>query len=216
MYLYFRRIVVLGAWLALVSAPSGAHTLDAKSYGQLKASTKNFAHAKSAVVAMNQPLPSFSLQMLDGKTLSNASLRGRMTLFVLADTQCPCVQAIEGRVRNLAGKYGARLRVVYVFSTPSERPIQISRWMQNHALTFPALLDRDQRLLKMLDRRCSSELYLADKAGILRYHGRMDNETFAPKDATQHDLADAMATVANGKRVARPEAPAMGCAIPRL
>lgn len=207
----------LAALSLAFSLPAPAHNISQKGYGQLKAETKNFQHASSAQVRINAPMPRFAAPTLDGGGLTNASFKGRMSLLVLADTQCPCVQAIEERIKNLSRRYGqSRLRVAYVFSTPGQRPIDIARFMQNHQIGFPAIVDRDQGLLKMLDGRASSEVYLFDAAGILRYHGRVDNETFNPKAATQHDLANALAAVAQGKRVSRAEVPAMGCAIPRI
>ncbi len=205
--------------LALVSLalPALAHNFTQKGYGQLQAETKNFAHASSAKARINAPMPRFAAPTLDGKGLTNASFQGKMGLFILADTQCPCVQAVEERIKNLSKQYGPnRLRVAYVFSTPGQKPLDIARFMQNHLIGYPAIVDRDQRLLKMLDGRASSEVYLFDPKGVLRYHGRVDNETFDPKNATQHDLANAIAAVSAGKPVARAEVPAMGCAIPRI
>lgn len=197
--------------------PALAHNFSQKGYGQLKAETRNFAHASSAKARINSPMPRFSVPTTGGQDLTNASFRGKMGLFVLADTQCPCVVAVEERIKNLSKQYGAnRLRVAYVFATPGQKPIDIARFMQNHVIGYPAIVDRDQRLLKMLDGRASSEVYLFDAKGILRYHGRVDNETFDPKNATQHNLADAVAAVAQNKPVARAEVPAMGCAIPRI
>ena len=206
------------AVLSLASAlPALAHNFTQQGYGQLKAETKNFAHASSARAHINSPMPDFAAPTLDGHGLSKASFKGKIGLFVLADTQCPCVQAVEERIKNLSRQYAPKgLRVAYVFSTPGQRPIDIARFMQNHVIGYPAIVDRDQRLLKMLDGRASSEVYLFDKKGILRYHGRVDNETFDPKNATQHDLANAVAAVVAGKPVPRAEVPAMGCAIPRM
>ncbi len=212
MKLYFAPLAVF-----CLALPALAHKISQKGFGQLKAETKNFAHASSAKVRINSPMPRFAAPTLDGKGLTNASFNGKMGLFLLADTQCPCVQAVEQRIETLAKKYGPnRLRIAYVFSTPGQKPLAISRFMRDHKIGFPAIVDRDQRLLKMLDGRASSEVYLFDQKGVLRYHGRVDNETFDPKNATQHDLANALAAVAQNKRVVRAEVPAMGCAIPRI
>lgn len=213
----FRRLAALGALSALVSAPVWAHNLDQKSFGQLKSETRNFAHARSATVALGRPMPAFAAPTLDGKGLSKASFAGKIGLFMLADTQCPCVQAVEGRIGALAKKYSAQgLRVAYVFSTPGEKPIQIARFMQNHRIPFPAIVDRDQRMLRLLDGQCSSEVYLTDKQGILRYHGRVDDSTFDPKSIRSRDLENAIVAVSRNQKVARPFVPATGCAIPRL
>lgn len=212
-----KRLFTLIAVPAL-ALPAFAHVFSQKGYGQLKAETKNFAHASSSQTArIGAPMPNFAAPTLDGKGLSKASFKGKMGLFVLADTQCPCVQAVEDRIKTLSTRYGAKgLRVVYVFATPGQKPIEIARFMQNHMIGFPAVVDKNQRLLKMLDGRCSSEVYLFDKSSVLRYHGRVDNETFNPKSATQHNLADAVTAIVNGKSVPRAEAPAMGCSIPRI
>lgn len=215
--LALRRLAFSGLVAASVSLPVFAHNLDKKSFGQLKAEQKNFAHAKSAVVKMNAPMPNFAAPTLDGKGLSKASFKGKMGLFLLADTQCPCVQAVESRIANLAKKYGSKgLRVAYVFSTPGEKPLAVSRYMRDHQIPFPAILDRDQRILRMLNGKCSSEVYLSDKNGILRYHGRVDDSTFDPKAVKSRDLENAIVALVQGKRVTKNEVPAMGCAIPRL
>jgi peroxiredoxin len=194
-----------------------AHNMSTKGYEQLKADSKYFPHASSAKAKINKPVPNFAVQTLDGKGLTKASFKGKMGLFVLADTACPCVQANDARISALAKKYEKNgLKVIYVFSMPKERPLQISRFMQNHKLPYPAILDRDQRLLKMLDGRCSSEVYLMDKAGILRYHGRVDDSTFDPKKVKSRDLENAIVALTKGTKVAKNFAPAIGCAIPRI
>ena len=201
-----------------VCAPVWAHNITSKGYDQLKAETENFAHAQSAQSAqINQKLPAFAVKTLDGSGFTNASFRGKIGVFVLADTQCPCVQAVEERLKTLAKRYGKNgVRVVYVFPKPGERALDVARWMQGHKIPFPAVVDKDQKFLKMLDGKCSSEIFLTDKAGVLRYHGRVDDSTFDPKAVKKRDLEAAIVQVARGQRVTNPEVPAMGCAIPRI
>ena len=213
------RALALYGLLALSVAPTLANHPFAPPvpFSKLKAQTKGFAHAKSAVAAIGKPMPRFAAPTVGRIGLTNASFKGKMGLFVLADTQCPCVKAVQSRVVNLAKKYRAKgLRVAYVFSMPGEKPVQIARYMHAQNLPFPAILDRDQRLLKMLDGRCSSEVYLTDKRGVLRYHGRVDDSTFDPKSVKSRDLENAIMALTRDKRVTKPEVPAMGCAIPRV
>jgi hypothetical protein len=226
----YRRIVKIRYMVPALSglltlsmmAPGFAHNLDAKSFGQLKNSTKNFAHKQSdnlektpSAVRINGVLPQFSIKSVYGKTFTRNSFLGKMTLLVLADTQCPCVQAIEMRIHDLAAKY-KDLKPVYVFSQAKEKPIAVARFMQNHKILFPALLDQNQNLLRILNGQCSSEVYLFDKTGHLRYHGRVDDSTFDPKAVKSPDLARAVAAVVANRKVAHPEVPAFGCAIPRI
>jgi hypothetical protein len=211
--------LALGGFLALGVTPALAnHPLAPPvPYSKLKAQTNRFAHAQSALAAIGKPMPRFAAPTLSGKGLTSASFKGKMGLFVLADTQCPCVKAVQSRLVNLSKRYRVKgLSVAYVFSMPKEKPIQIARYMHAQRIPFPAILDRDQRLLKMLNGQCSSEVYLTDKKGILRYHGRVDDSTFDPKSVKSRDLENAILALTQNKRVAKPEVPAMGCAIPRI
>lgn len=218
-----RRLAALALTAGLL-APAGAHNLAPKNFKDLKNASENFKHANSANlskkparVRMNGPLPQFAVRDVYGKGYTRESFKGKLTLFVLADTQCPCVQAIESRVGDLSKKYGKQgLRPVYVFSMPEEKSLAIARFMQEHQIPFPALMDQKQGLLKVLDGQCSSEVYLFDKAGLLRYHGRVDDSTFDPKAVKSRDLENAIVALTKGKRVLKAEVPAMGCAIPRI
>lgn len=217
-----RRPTALSAACAVASLalvfPVFAHNISSKGYDQLKSETENFAHTKSAPSArINQKLPSFAVKTVFGKGFTNASFQGKIAVFVLADTQCPCVQAVEMRLKNLSKRYGKNgVRVVYVFPKPGERSLDVARFMQNHQIPFPAVVDQNQRFFKMLDGKCSSEVYVTDKQGVLRYHGRVDDSTFDPKAVQKRDLEAAIVQVARNQKVVNPEVPAMGCAIPRI
>ncbi len=206
------------ATLSVLAAPTYAHNIGKKGYDQLKSETENFAHAQSAPSAkINQKLPYFAVKTVYNKGFTNASFLGKIGVFVLADTQCPCVQAVEERLKTLSKRYGKNgVRIVYVFPKPGERALDVARFMQNHQIPFPAVIDANQRLLKMLDGKCSSEVYVTDKQGLLRYHGRVDDATFNPKAVKKRDLERAIVQIARNQTVTQPEVPAMGCSIPRI
>ena len=217
-----RRNAALSTALAVaaftLALPALAHNFSAKGYDQLKSETENFAHTKSAPSArINQKLPPFAVKTVFGKGFTNASFKGKIGVFIIADTQCPCVQAVEERLKTLSKRYGKNgVRMVYVFPKPGERALDVARFMQNHRISFPAVIDQNQRFFKMLDAKCSSEVYVTDKQGVLRYHGRVDDSTFDPKAVKKRDLEAALVQIARGQKVTTPEAPAMGCAIPRI
>ena len=201
-----------------LTVPAMAHTISKKGYDQLKSETENFAHTQSAPSAqINRKLPYFAVKTIYDKGFTNASFMGKIGVFVLADTQCPCVQAVEERLKTLSKRYGKNgVRIVYVFPKPGERALDVARFMQNHRIPFPAVIDKNQRFMKMLDGKCSSEVYVTDKKGLLRYHGRVDDSTFDPKAVQKRDLEAAIVQIARNQTVKNPEVPAMGCAIPRI
>lgn len=203
--------------LYLTSWPASAHVLTLQEWKQLKSETRYFAHASSVKAKINKALPRLEAITVMAAPFSTTSLKGKMALFVFADTACPCVKAVETRMRKVGKKYGRNtLTIVYVFSKPDETPLQIARYLQKHNLPFTAIYDGDQRVLKTLNAQCSGELFLTDKRGVLRYHGRFDDSMFDEKAVSSRDLENAIIEVKAGRKVKRPEVPAMGCAIPRL
>ena len=171
--------------------------------------------ADGAAVKMDAPLPSLTLTALDGKTYSSAEFRGAPTLLVFADTSCPCVKAYDERVKDLQKQF-SDLRIFYVFSDARETPAQIKRFAQARGYSWPLIRDADQTLLKKFDAQCTTETFLIDGAGTLRYHGRIDDNIFLPFKAKSHELQDALLALQDGKAVPVKETRAFACTIPRV
>ena len=199
------------AWANATDKPATDHQ-------KLEDKSQNFAHAKSARAQIGQPMPAFSAQTFDGQTVSPETLKGQMTVVVLADTTCPCVEAIEGRMLDLNKKYGEKgLKIAYLFSNPnSDTPEDAKKWLAERKLPFLAIDDLDQKILEKLDGQASSEVFLFDKENVLRYHGRVDDNTFKPEKVKSRDLENALVALIKGEKVARPETSAQGCAIARI
>lgn len=215
----FARVGAGLAALSLAGALAFAHgTKETTDHQKLEEKSETFAHAHSTRAEIGQPIPEFAAQTFDGRPVSPETIKGQMTVVVLADTTCPCVQAIEGRLLGLNKKYGAQgLQIAYLFSNPgSDTPDEAKKFLAERKLPFLAINDLDQKVLEKLDGKASSELYLFDKSNILRYHGRLDDNTFKPEKVKSHDLENAIVALTKNEKIARPETSAMGCAIARI
>ena len=168
-----------------------------------------------AAVKMDAPLPPLALTALDGKTYNSSDFRNAPTLLVFADTSCPCVKAYDERVKDLQKQF-SDLRVFYIFSDARETPAQIKRFVQMRGYSWPIILDPSQTLLKKFDAQCTTETFLIDSAGTLRYHGRIDDNIFLPFKAKSHELQDALLALQDGKAVPIKETRAFACTIPRV
>lgn len=171
--------------------------------------------AKSNFAKIDAPLPGFTMTALDGVTYDSSEFRGTPTLLVFADTSCPCVKAYDERVKDLQKQF-ADLRLFYVFSDASETPAQIKRFAQERGYSWPIIRDADQKLLKKFDAQCTTETFLVDSAGTLRYHGRIDDNIFLPANIKSHELQDALLALQDGKAVPIKETRAFACTIPRV
>lgn len=192
----------------------------------LKAKTRNFSHhtsrklnQKTAAnrVVVGQTMPDFSFSVLNGAPRRFSEMRGHPTLFLFADTSCPCVQAYDSRVQALKTKYARQgLKIVYVFSQPNENSAEIHNFMNRRRFVDAVATDQKQKILNLFKAQCSSEVFLADARGVLRYHGAFDDSTFDIAAVKKPYMAKAVAAVFEKKAVAEPETLAHGCAITRL
>lgn len=222
----------LGKWaVALLLATStqiafiGPAQSKPESLSQLEKQRVNFRHAKTKTartnapnkIALNKVAPNFSYTGLDGKTRQFRSFRGNPVLVMLADTTCPCVKAYKGRVKSLNQRYAKRgLRIMYLYPQSYETRDQIAQSVKLNGYNWNIALDPKQKLFRLFGGRCSSEVYLFDKKGVLRYHGALDDSAFNEASIAKKHVEKALLSVLAGKKVATPEVDAVGCEIPRL
>ncbi len=179
------------------------------SYSQAVADTKT--------VALNHPVPDFAYTDVDGKTHRISELRGQMPLVFFADMICPCVQAYDSRMKTLQQKFAAQgLRVIYVFPLPEEDSAQIKQFAQKRGYNWPLVRDGDQKLMNLFNVQCTTEAFLLDREGKLRYHGRVDDSIYDTSQIQSTDLENAIVAVSNNQTVTRPETKAYACTITRL
>lgn len=168
-------------------------------------------------VKLNQPVADFDLTDVNGKHLKLSDWKGKLPLLFFADLSCPCVQAYNGRMKALQEKYEAQgLRVAYIFPAPDDSAAAIRKLAAAQSYPWPSVRDADQKLMKRFNVQCTTETFLLDREGRLRYHGRVDESTFEPDKASSHDLDNAISALLENKDVPVTETAAYACTIPRL
>ena len=213
--------ITLAAVIALASiAPSGqSKTTDRQNSGAIFSSPHSYstAVADTKTVALNQPVPDFAYTDVDGTLHHISELRGQMPLLFFADMICPCVKAYDDRIKVLQSKFAAQgLRVIYVFPLPGEKPAQIKQFAAKRGYDWPLVRDGDQKLMNLFNAQCTTEAFLLDREGKLRYHGRVDDSIYDISQIQSTDLENAIVAVADNKAVPKPETKAYACTITRL
>lgn len=157
----------------------------------------------------------FSFEDLSGTSHQLSQFRGSLPLFIFADSKCPSVKAYAGRIRALMTNYQKKgLKVVYVFAMPYETKETARTFLKREGLKGIAVHDDKQKLTKLLDASVTTESFLFDKKGELRYQGRIDDNIFKPKSVTESSLKNAIQAVIDGKAVSKPKTNTIGCSIP--
>ena len=167
-------------------------------------------------VGLNRPMPSFAFADYAGKSHQMSDYKGQVTIFTFVFAACPCTRAYNDRMKQLESQYKAQgVNLVYLYADPSESLQTVQAFSQRQNYDWTLVRDGGQPLVKLFDAHCSTETYLVDRAGVLRYHGRIDDEIFSPESVKEASLELALKAVLANKPVAHPERPVFACSIPR-
>jgi hypothetical protein len=156
---------------------------------------------------------------LDGSAvdpLQRGSHRATLLLFVCTD--CPVSNRYAPEIRRLAERFTSRgVRVWLVYPDRADSAGDIRTHLVEYDLPAIALRDPDHVLIKRARATVTPEAAVFDAEGVLRYHGRIDDRYrsvgISRPFPTERTLENAVTAVLEGRSVARPYAPAVGCIV---
>ncbi|GAB4388860.1 MAG: hypothetical protein Kow0025_10690 [Thermodesulfovibrionales bacterium] len=126
-------------------------------------------------VAPNTEAPSFALKDLDGRTVSSASLRGKVVLLNFWATWCkPCKDEMP-LFDELYRKYRQKgFEVVAVSINNSKK--SVTDFLEKRPVSFTVLMDSDSRVFKLYRVYSIPTTFLIDRSGLIvaKYHGSPD------------------------------------------
>jgi protein-disulfide isomerase len=173
----------------------------------------------AAVQASTGPV---TVRDLDGRSWTPQSPgRGETSLVFFIGAECPVTRRYAPEIDRIAADYGKRgVRTWFVFAEPTLAPADARRHLKDfHAgSTVPAAIDAQLALTAAAGITVTPEAVVYTSAGRV-YRGRIDNLYVAigqsRREATTHDLRDALDAVLAGKPVAHAETTAVGCFVER-
>ncbi len=162
-------------------------------------------------------LPDFSLpRVSDGKRESlYGDNRQKATVLFVMSAECPCSGGYDGRIAALAQAYTAKgARFIALNSSANETVGEIAKRAKQSKYTFPVLKDAGNVIADRISAQVTPEVFVTDAKGVLRYHGRIDDNRNAAM-VKSHDLRNALDFLLAGKSPLRADLPTFGCAIYR-
>lgn len=166
---------------------------------------------------MGKQVADFRLpEVRDGNFVSLLGDRKQQaTVLLFVSALCPCSAKYDDRNVRLAAEYAPRgVRFVAVNSNSGEQPVEIAAHAQQFHYPFPMLRDEGNVIADRVGAQVTPEAFVLDSKGVLRYHGRIDDNRDALK-VTANDLRNALDALLAGKLPPKPEQIAFGCAIAR-
>ena len=153
-WLIFSIIILAlgGAWIWISKAPANA-----TSTGGIPAPRQGFM------------APDFSLQTLDGKTITLSELRGRPLIVNIWATWCPPCQAEMPAFERVYNQYkDDGFLILAVNLTNQDNPENVSAFVEKFGLTFPILLDTDGKVASIYQSNALPTSYFINENGIIQ------------------------------------------------
>ena len=162
------------------------------------------------------------LRDIDGKAYGSLEhpVPGRLSVLFFLTPDCPIANQYAPEMHRICDKYesgGAHCYLVY--ADPSVPDDAIRKHAGDyHGSRYPAIHDRDYRLVDAAGATVSSEVAVFSDGGKLEYRGRIDDFNAAlgvpRQQATHFDLRDTLDALMSGHNVPNPRTEAVGCFLP--
>ncbi len=163
--------------------------------------------------------PAFTLPVAAGSeriSLSAELARHPLTVVMFISTRCPFSNGYDARMEELQKSYGSRgVRFIAVNSNVNEPAAEVSAHAREHGFTFPVVKDERSRTADAYGAQRTPEIFVIDAAGILRYHGRIDENSDDASAVKSPDLKNALDALLAGRPVPSASTKAFGCSIKR-
>ncbi|MFN6944244.1 MAG: redoxin family protein [Cytophagaceae bacterium] len=135
------------------------------------------------------------------------------TVFVFISPACDLSENYVNTINNIKNQYGGRVNIIGVVSGGYHKKKEVRKYVKDHKLYIPVLMDMNLRLSAAFESMLSPEVVLIDKNRVLKYRGALDNETAVPDDDSGNYLIDALDAVLSDKQVAVSHTKVQGCYI---
>jgi hypothetical protein len=162
---------------------------------------------------------SLEVTSVRGERLRPLEPTGPANVLVFAASDCPVSNGYAPEIQRVCASYAARgVRCMLVYEDPDLTAEAARAHLAEYRYgTMTATIDADGSLAARVGATVTPEVAVIDRAGAVRYRGRIDNKYVtlgrARRTVTEHDLSDALDAVLAGRPVSVGNSQAVGCVI---
>ncbi len=170
---------------------------------------------------LGKPVSSFSLQDLEGRTVSLQDFpHARAVVVVFTAIDCPVGNLYLPRIIDIFKRYESQaVTFLAINSNAHESVDQIKAHVSEYKLPFPVLKDTENRLADLLRVDRVGEVLVLDAAQVLRYRGAVDDQYARgayKKAPTRAFLDEALEAILSGQPVHTTHTTLVSCPIDRV
>jgi len=167
-------------------------------------------------------LAAFNVRDVDGHEVKPLEPAGAAGILFFVTNDCPIANSYAPEIQSICGEYGGKgVACTLVYSDLSLDAAAVRKHHEEYRYpqTIRAVRDTGHKLADATGATITPEAVLVGKGGKVLYRGRIDNFYAAlgkkRRQATEHDLRQALDEALAGKPVTHPQSQAVGCYIPR-
>jgi hypothetical protein len=140
-------------------------------------------------------------------------------VLIFTATDCPVSNGYAPEIQRVCAAYATRgVQCMLIYEDVDATAGAVRAHMTEYRYDkLPAAVDTGGAVASRVGATVTPEVAVIDRAGAVRYRGRIDNRYEAigrPRQVvTAHDLTGALDAVLSGRAVAAPVTPAIGCYI---
>ncbi|MCZ7567352.1 MAG: redoxin domain-containing protein [Ardenticatenaceae bacterium] len=165
-------------------------------------------------VALGQPLPDFELPSLQEpeRRFRLIDERGKIVVVLFWAATCPMVRRYNRYLEGFADSYRSQgVRPLAVDSHLWDTPERLRFTLGRRLPRFPILIDRDGAVARQFGVEVTPTVYVADRDGVLRYWGAIDDMSLEKHWPDVNYLEKAVDALLLEQEVADPSDPPVGC-----
>ncbi len=156
---------------------------------------------------LGKRVPQFTAQVIDTSASKpkpvtfDSHKAKRVTAYIFVGTTCPATNAYTGRLSELTKTYGKKgVDFIFIYPNRGDAGDPMTTFHKQKQLGGRYVDEPGARLAQLFGAQRTSELFVADKNGMIVYHGAVDDSR-DPSAVKQRYLATALDEVIAGKKV---------------
>jgi peroxiredoxin len=152
------------------------------------------------------------------KVMLAETFSGKARVYVFLSPECPLCQSYSLTLRRLYDQYHQKgIEMIGIVPGTDFTTAQIAAYVKEYKIPFVLLKDENLQVVKKYKGSITPEAVVTDARGRILYQGRIDNWAYElgrkRKVITEHDLQNALESIATNKPIKVTKTKAVGCFI---